>query len=274
MEERMIRPMQSDEINELAAALAAAQAHFPVILKLEKAEIRSVKGDRSYRYADLGAVLDGIRAHLSIAGLAYTQPLLEDEGGLVLRTMLIHSSGQWLASELRIPTQDLIGPQALGSYLAYARRYSIQGLTGIPIQDDDGAAAQIQAQAAQRQSRSDYRDHRNGILTTPDPKVLAERQASPVAIPSGLSEDEALDRVAARHEKQWDDRREPGDDDEPAETSSTERDGRWLAPRVAKRGLNEWFDAYGMKRGFPHRLDQWSKRMVVEAIAARKEAVK
>ena len=256
----MIRPMQSDEINELAAALAAAQAHFPVILKLEKAEIRGAKGDRSYRYADLGAVLDGIRAHLSIAGLAYTQPLLEDEGGLVLRTMLIHSSGQWLASELRIPTQDLIGPQALGSYLAYARRYSIQGLTGVPIQDDDGAAAQVQAQAAQRQTRQQPHG-----FAAPKPAV----ETSP-----GLTDDEALDRIAARHEKQWDDRREPGDDDESNETSSTDRDGHWLAPRVAKRGLNEWFDAYGTKRGFPRRLDQWSKPMVTQAIAARKEAVK
>ena len=106
----MFELTMSPQVDAIATALAKAQSIFPVIKKESKVEIRTVKGAREYRYAGLGSVLDAIRGPLAANGIAYSQPLEETDQGTSLITLLIHSSGQWLCSRLRIPS-DLIGPR-------------------------------------------------------------------------------------------------------------------------------------------------------------------
>jgi len=57
---------------------------------------------------------------------------------LVVETLLAHSSGEWIKSEIRI---DPIAkdPQAIGSSLTYARRYALSSLLGIASEEDDDA---------------------------------------------------------------------------------------------------------------------------------------
>jgi hypothetical protein len=57
-----------------------------------------------------------------------------------LETMLLHSSGDCITGRYPLrPTQDT--PQAYGSALTYARRYSLSSMVGIVTdEDDDGAA--------------------------------------------------------------------------------------------------------------------------------------
>jgi hypothetical protein len=54
--------------------------------------------------------------------------------------MLLHTSGEWLSSTLRIPAtkQDA---QGFGSAITYGRRYGLQAICGVPAEDDDGNAA-------------------------------------------------------------------------------------------------------------------------------------
>ena len=59
---------------------------------------------------------------------------------MMLDTRLSHASGQWFESEwpvCKLPAQ----PQAIGSAMTYARRYSLFALVGIAGEDDDGEAA-------------------------------------------------------------------------------------------------------------------------------------
>ena len=57
-----------------------------------------------------------------------------------METTLLHSSGEWIASKLSIglTKQD---PQAIGSAISYARRYSLSAILGVSAEDDDAEAA-------------------------------------------------------------------------------------------------------------------------------------
>lgn len=95
------------------------------------------------KYADLTAVMEVVRPALAAKGIAILQPptAVEDHSGMIgVTTILLHSSGQWLASELRMTPKDS-SPQSVGSAITYARRYGISGLLGITTEDDDGNAA-------------------------------------------------------------------------------------------------------------------------------------
>ena len=127
--------MQTENTNELAAALAKAQG------AMEAAKFNKVVNfsGRSYKYADLAAVIEAIRKPLADNGLALTQTTEIREGGFVLVTTLRHSSGQWLASEYPLPLAAK--PQDLGSAMTYAKRYSITSLICIAADEDDDAGA-------------------------------------------------------------------------------------------------------------------------------------
>lgn len=127
----------SDTVGELAAALAKASCDFGDVKKGKTANT----GTYSYKYADLGDVLDAVRKPLADNGLAVVQPIgIEESGQPVLITRLMHTSGEWMESVY--PLHDYAKPQEMGSALTYARRYSLSSLLGIAAEDDDGQAAQ------------------------------------------------------------------------------------------------------------------------------------
>ena len=122
----------------LAAALAAAQAAMPAIVKDRVAKIGP---GREYRYADLATILATVRPVLGAHGLALTQRTQIRGEAIVLLTELRHSSGEVLDSEYPVAA---IGArhQDMGGALTYARRYALCGLVGIAAdEDDDGASA-------------------------------------------------------------------------------------------------------------------------------------
>lgn len=123
--------MQSENTNELAAALALAQG------AMKAATFNKMNPHFKNRYADLAAVIDAIRVPLAANGLSYSQTTEIREGGFVLVTTLRHSSGQWIASEYPLPIAAK--PQELGSALTYARRYSLSAIACIAADDDDDA---------------------------------------------------------------------------------------------------------------------------------------
>ena len=122
----------------LAAALAAAQAAMPAIVKDRVAKIGP---GREYRYADLATILATVRPVLGAHGLALTQRTQIRGEAIVLLTELRHASGEVLDSEYPVAA---IGArhQDMGGALTYARRYALCGLVGIAAdEDDDGASA-------------------------------------------------------------------------------------------------------------------------------------
>lgn len=140
--------MRSNEINELASALAKAQADIKSAAKDgENPHFRS-------KYATLSSIWDAIREPLSKNGLSVTQVTAETEAGPLLETCLLHTSGQWLQSEMLLrPSKNDV--QGFGSALTYARRYCLAAIVGVaPDDDDDGNAASTQSeQRPQRRPR-------------------------------------------------------------------------------------------------------------------------
>ncbi len=133
MEELQYR---SPELNELFSALAKAQADIKVALK------DSNNPFFKSRYANLQAVIECSRPALCNNGLFVTQPIRPNSTGQdCLVTILGHSSGQWISSEMKItPLKTDI--QSLGSYITYLRRYCYASIVGVydGMEDDDGNA--------------------------------------------------------------------------------------------------------------------------------------
>lgn len=128
----------SEAINELATAMAAAQAIMKGAAKdAENPHFRS-------RYADLASVWDACRAALTANGLSVVQAPrgVPAEGGWIVEveTILLHKSGQWMADTLTVPVGKP-DAQGLGSAITYARRYSLAAFVGVAPEDDDGNAA-------------------------------------------------------------------------------------------------------------------------------------
>ena len=52
--------------------------------------------------------------------------------------MLIHKSGQWIKSEVRMPIGGKKDAHAIGSACTYGRRYGLSAISGVAQYDDDG----------------------------------------------------------------------------------------------------------------------------------------
>jgi hypothetical protein len=122
---------KSESIKELATALNKAQAEMSGAKKKETNPFFKKK------YADMNSVVDAVRVPFCDNGLSYSQFPLFENGCVGVETILMHESGEWISSVLMLPMvkQD---PQAAGSAITYARRYSLQSIAGIPSEDDDG----------------------------------------------------------------------------------------------------------------------------------------
>lgn len=125
----------SEGLNELAAALAKAQAEMRGAIK------DGTNPHFHSEYATLASVWDACRGPLTAHGLSVVQ-VPSAEGPVVsMVTMLMHESGQWLSGALTM-TAVQNTPQGIGSAITYARRYGLAALVGVaPDEDDDGNAA-------------------------------------------------------------------------------------------------------------------------------------
>jgi hypothetical protein len=131
----------SESIAAVAAALAAAQGEFPEIPKDRTVTVRSKRTDTTYTfsYAPLDTILGCVRPALAKNQLALAQAVVVDEKGAeLLRTTLLHSSGEWISNEL--PVFSGGGDNASQNYgqgLTYARRYGVTALLCLAAEEDD-----------------------------------------------------------------------------------------------------------------------------------------
>lgn len=163
---------QSDQINDLAAALAAAQG------AMDHAQKDRTNPAFKSRYADLASVVDACRPALSANGIAVLQParvLMSERGATVeVDTRLVHKSGQWVAETLAASVADTKA-QSVGSAITYLRRYGLSAMVGVAPDDDDGQAATRPAPA-----REDPRPAPQPAPPAP-PAKLSEAQKTGIA---------------------------------------------------------------------------------------------
>ena len=123
----------------LAEALAAAQAEMPAVTPDKTAKVPTrAGGEFSYSYVSLGNLIAKTRPVLNKHGLAITQGTATVEGQTVLRTTLIHSSGETLEVG-EVPLFSERTMQQFGGAITYARRYAWAAALGISDQDDTDA---------------------------------------------------------------------------------------------------------------------------------------
>jgi hypothetical protein len=134
----------SESIGSISKALVGAQADVgKALLTQENEHFKS-------RYADLPAVLEVATPALAKHGLALVQCPGEGDGTMVLTSLLIHESGEWML--LPVASMPLQAQTAHGwaSASTYLRRYVTQGVLKISVglEDDDANEATAQAPKA------------------------------------------------------------------------------------------------------------------------------
>lgn len=124
----------SEKIDLLAQAICEAQKEMPSVKKdSENPFFKS-------RYAELSTVIETCKPILNKHGLSIVQlPDTMGEHSSVC-TVLMHKSGQFIAGDLLLNAKAN-DPQAQGSAITYARRYSYMGAAGVAAEDDDAESA-------------------------------------------------------------------------------------------------------------------------------------
>lgn len=125
----------SPTIGKLADALCKAQRSMKPVSKDAKNPFYKSN------YSTLAAVIESLREPFGANGLAFIQaPEAEADGLIIVRTMLMHCSGEYIISGM--PGKPVKNdPQGMGSLVTYLKRYGLQAMAGIGSEDDDGNAA-------------------------------------------------------------------------------------------------------------------------------------
>jgi len=128
---------KSEKIDKLAQALSKAQA------EIKGAQVSSTNPFFNSKYADLHAVIQSSLPALTKHGLSVLQGnrFCTATNGFYVTTTLLHESGQWTRSEIRMPIGGKKDAHAIGAACTYGRRYGLSALTGVAQHDDDGNAA-------------------------------------------------------------------------------------------------------------------------------------
>jgi hypothetical protein len=127
-------------MSDLAKALVKFQLDLPNIAK----DLTADAGNRgTYQYAGLDTVSAKILPRLAACGLAFSAVTrYDEEGKFLLEYALLHESGQFRQGVFPLPVTA--NPQQMGSWITYARRYSLLMVTGVhPGGEDDDAAATL-----------------------------------------------------------------------------------------------------------------------------------
>jgi len=109
------------------------------------------------KYADLHDVTEAIKGPTLNNGILYIQMWTRsgDEHMVTVETLVSHpESGEWMKFISSMYVKDHLNPQAIGSCVTYAKRYSLTGLFALAPEDDDGnRAAGIKAVIAKESDK-------------------------------------------------------------------------------------------------------------------------
>ncbi|MCO6445005.1 MAG: ERF family protein [Anaerolineae bacterium] len=174
----------SDQINELAAALAKAQA------ELRNPAFDSQNPHFKSRFASLAGVRDAITPVLSKHGLSVTQLTTnDDQGRASVETILLHSSGQWIGSTLTVPPPKA-DAHGTGSAITYARRYALMAIVNVVGDEDDDGNRAAQSKQTEDADAEAIESARTALLKAADAdklttvwnKVAKHFKANPSAV--------------------------------------------------------------------------------------------
>src|SRR5712672_1303147 len=138
---RLVMHRSSESIGAIATALAKAQTELSNPEKAMVGTVYNVRSDspQSFRYASLSSGLDIVRKTLGghQIAIAQTTDIDRASGTVNLTTVLLHTSGEWIASDWPVcALSEISQPRRMGAALTYARRYALFTMVGIAGEDD------------------------------------------------------------------------------------------------------------------------------------------
>lgn len=89
------------------------------------------------KYAPLSEVINTTKPLLLKHGLSVLQSPSGDGENIIVTTILMHSSGEWIEGEPLVLKADKVTAQGAGSAITYGRRYAMSAILGISSEDDD-----------------------------------------------------------------------------------------------------------------------------------------
>lgn len=169
---------RSDSIDKLAMALAKAQGEFPVIPRDRTVRVKTrTGGEYTFSYAPLETLIACTRPALSKHGLAVVQ----ERVGMAVRTVLLHESGQWMASHGTPILKMEEGPQADGSALTYAKRYDYSTMLLLAADEDDDANAAM-GNAAEKKDKAPAKPKEQVKVVTAEQAAFMEKELERVGL--------------------------------------------------------------------------------------------
>ena len=192
-------------MQKLIPALIKFQETVPLIPKNSVNPYFS-QGERKAMYADLPTVIDVCKPVLNANGLAITQLAQTESGKNILKTVLYHTSGEFIESSIYLP--DITDPQKLTAAITYLRRTAYLSICGLVGDTDDdgnsvGAVNKPQNQPQSTQQRSQSSSQGDGPKPSAKQlsyiKMLAEKAGVPMpTILSIADADKAIKDLTAR----------------------------------------------------------------------------
>ncbi len=135
--------LASASLDKIAPAWVDAQAKIGHATKNAVGQV----GQAKISYADLQAHIDAAIPVLHEHDLSFFQQSHDRPGAVVVSTLLMHRSGQWISSG-PLPFPGASNSQQTGSALTYARRNCLAMFLGMASEDDDGFSASSAPQQA------------------------------------------------------------------------------------------------------------------------------
>jgi len=120
---------------EIAKALIQAQS------QMSDAKKNAKNPFLKNSYADLNAIREAVIPTLNENKIAVLQPMIQIDGEMYVKTLLLHESGETIESITKVVVSKEKDAQSQGSGLTYARRYGLQSLLCVGAVDDDGNAS-------------------------------------------------------------------------------------------------------------------------------------
>ena len=159
---------KSESIVNLSKALAAAQGEMPAI------KFNATNPFLKNHYADLGAVIAGVRPILAKHNLAVTQLVSGEDNVVGVTTMLIHASGEWINETVTLPIGEERGKssaQVAGSIVTYLRRYALASILGV-YSDEDGDGHSPAQTPREKQAVEREREEHADVPVQGDPMTI------------------------------------------------------------------------------------------------------
>ena len=186
----------SEKIDQVAPSIYAVHRDLKNPVKNARADVRSKGGaSYSYEYLSLPALIDHAKAALKDASLAVVQEVESLAGGVAVRTIFLHISGQWISlGPTFVPAAN--DAQGYGSAITYARRYALAAALGLAADEDDDATSATSSPAARSQGVPSGRDGDAGERGAGVAEGTGEGpEATPASTPSG--------QPAGHHDHKW-----------------------------------------------------------------------